>query len=166
MTLFDFDPVERLVVGTVGPPGQRAFFLQARAGHRLVSVSLEKGQVAALGERLAKLVAAAGSEGEAPVDNGPLDAPIEDQFRVSALGLAWDSRRGRVIILCHDHDPEDEAGATTGTTLRVVLTPSQVREFSRRAASLVAAGRPPCPFCGQPLDPAGHLCPRANGYRR
>ncbi len=166
MTYQDFDPVERFVVGTVGPPGQRVFFLQARTGHRLVSVSLEKGQVALLAERLTDLLDASGLDATGYVDNNPLEAPIEDEFRVLTLGLQWDTARERAIVLCHDHDPEDDDAARIGQTVRVVLTASQVREFARRAESVVAAGRPPCPFCGQPLGPDGHLCPRANGYRR
>ena len=43
---------------------------------------------------------------------------------------------------------------------------SQVKGFCERATALVNAGRPACPFCGLPVDPLGHLCPRANGYRR
>lgn len=167
MPLHSFDPVERFVVGTVGPPGQRVFFLQARTGHRLVSVSVEKQQVALLAERLVSIVDQESSGGLSGfVDNEPLEAPIEDEFRVRAIGLHWDSARSRIIVECHDHDPEDADEAATGTTLHVALSAPQVREFGRRAESVVSAGRPPCPFCGQPLDPEGHLCPRANGYRR
>jgi uncharacterized repeat protein (TIGR03847 family) len=46
------------------------------------------------------------------------------------------------------------------------MAPAQARAFARRCARVVSAGRPACPFCGQPLDPTGHICPRANGYRR
>ena len=51
-------------------------------------------------------------------------------------------------------------------TLRVWMAPANARAFAERARTVVAAGRPPCPFCSQPLDPQGHICPRANGYRR
>ncbi len=167
MTAHDFDPVERFVVGTVGPPGQRVFFLQARTGSRLASVSLEKVQVSLLAERLGTLIEASGVESLSGfIDNESLEAPIEDEFRVQAIGLQWDGGRERVVIECHDHDPEDEEQAATGQSMRVVLTAPQVLEFCRRAEAIVSAGRPPCPFCGQPLDPTGHLCPRANGYKR
>ena len=82
------------------------------------------------------------------------------------LALAWDSGRGVLVIECHDQDPE-EADEDSVQTLRVVLSPQAApRAFARRCGAVVSAGRPSCPFCGQPLDPTGHICPRANGYRR
>ncbi len=178
MTLADFDPPERFIAGTVGPPGQRTFFLQARGGGRVVSLSLEKVQVSVLAERVGELLEAVGDAADVPAvapDNDPLDAPIEDSFRVATMALSWDTDRGAVVIECHDRDIDDaeeaviEAAALPegeAQTVRVVLPPAAAREFARRCAAVVAAGRPPCPFCGQPLDPDGHICPRANGYRR
>ena len=164
-----FDPPERFVAGTVGPPGGRTFFLQASGGGRLVSVSLEKVQVSVLADRVNDLLDGH-AEGTAtePGDEGdtePLATPIEDEFRVDTLALAWDPERGVIVIECHDQDPE-EADEATLMTLRVVLTPQAARAFARRCSAVVSAGRPSCPFCGQPLDPTGHICPRANGYRR
>lgn len=179
-----FDPPERFVAGTVGPPGGRTFFLQASGGGRLVSVSLEKVQVSVLADRINDVLDAH-AEGTAtePLgdgDTGPLATPIEDEFRVDTLALAWDPVRNVVIIECHDRDPDeaddtdeadhvDDLGGSEPVvvqSLRVVLTPQQARAFARRCARVVTAGRPSCPFCGQPLDPTGHICPRANGYRR
>ena len=164
-----FDPPERFVAGTVGPPGGRTFFLQARGDGRLVSVSLEKVQVSVLAERVDDLLdthapdTATDPVGEG--DTGPLEVPIEDEFRVDTLGLAWDPERDVLVIECHDQDPEDvETGELQ--TLRVVLDAAAARAFARRCGKVVGAGRPACPFCGQPLDPSGHICPRANGYRR
>ncbi len=164
-----FDPPERFVAGTVGPPGGRTFFLQARGGGRTVSVSLEKVQVNALADRVNDLLDAhaegAATEPLGDGDTDPLDAPIEDEFRVDTLALAWDPERRVLVIECHDQDPEetDEDGLET---LRVVLDPVAARAFARRCGKVLSAGRPACPFCGQPLDPTGHICPRANGYRR
>ncbi|WP_432512392.1 DUF3090 domain-containing protein [Kineococcus sp. SYSU DK001] len=189
MPVYEYDPPERFVAGTVGEPGQRTFFLQARGAGRLTSVALEKTQVAALGERVGELldeivrrsggaapvpaVVAAGSE-----DTAPLDVPIEEEFRVGTMSLAWDSERQVVVIECFevseaDTDPELEGELDPGlnlggdrNVLRVSLDGTVARAFAARALALVAAGRPPCPFCAGPLDPAGHVCPRANGYRR
>jgi len=165
----EFDPPERFVVGTVGPPGQRTFFLQARGGGRVVSLSVEKVQVTVLADRIGELLDAveAAPGGGAP-DNDPLEAPIEDAFRVSTMSLAWDTERDALVLECHDRDldEEPEPAADEPQTVRVVLGVDAAREFARRAGAVVAAGRPPCPFCGQPLDPDGHICPRANGYRR
>ncbi|MFV0462913.1 MAG: DUF3090 domain-containing protein [Nostocoides sp.] len=167
MSLTEYDPPERFVAGTVGPPGSRTFFLQARRGSRMTSLSLEKEQVGILAERVNDLLdgvqSTGGDIGDGPVDNAPLDTPIEDDFRINTLALAWDFERRRVVIECHDNDPDEEAATQA---VRIVLAPEQARAFARRALELVAAGRPPCPFCGGPLDVTGHICPRANGYRR
>ncbi|MCE1178712.1 MAG: DUF3090 domain-containing protein [Micrococcales bacterium] len=164
MPMIEFDPPERFVAGTVGPPGQRTFFLQAGARGRLVSVSLEKVQVEILADRVdALLEAVEAVPTDVPSDMAPLDTPIEDEFRVTTLALSWDDEQGRVVIEAHDHDPDEEPA---GQSLRVVLDPAQAASFAARCRSLAAAGRPACPFCGGPLDPEGHICPRANGYRR
>src|SRR5689334_22428010 len=151
-----FDQPECFVAGTVGPPGGRTFFLQASGEGRLVSVWLEKVQVSVLADRVNDLLDAH-AEGTAtePLDIGdtePLATPIEDEFRVDTLALAWDTERATVVIECHDADPE-EAPEETLQTLRVVLTPQAARAFARRCGAVVSAGRPACPFCGQPLDP-------------
>jgi uncharacterized repeat protein (TIGR03847 family) len=164
-----FDPPERFVAGTVGPPGGRTFFLQASGDGRLVSVSLEKVQVSVLADRVNDLLdthaEGAAVEPSGDGDTAPLTTPIEDEFRVDTLALAWDPERRVVVIECHDQDPE-EAEEADVQSLRIVLSPPSARAFARRCVAVVAAGRPSCPFCGQPLDPTGHICPRANGYRR
>ncbi len=186
--VYAFEPPERFVAGTVGPPGERAFYLQARGGGRLVSVALEKIQVTMLAEKLDELLGEAHRrfglvlpEAEAATaDNDPLDAPVDEEFRVGTLGLAFDVDTSTVVIEAiaagegdepdaddDEPDAEDEEAATADLDrLRVRLTPAATREFIERAKRVVAAGRPPCPLCGQPLDPAGHLCPRHNGYHR
>lgn len=166
MPVFEFERPDRFVAGTVGPPGGRTFFLQARQRGRLVTVSCEKEQLAVLAERLDDLL----DEHDAPqllggpTDDAPLETPIEDEFRVNTLSIGWDPARG-VVVLTAEH--EQQPGEATATdAMRLILVPEQARAFARRTKALVAAGRPPCPFCGGPLDPTGHICPRANGYRR
>ena len=184
MPVLEFDPPDRFVAGTVGPPGQRTFFLQASAGPRLTSVSLEKQQVSTLADRINDLLDdfAGGDASDAITekveDIAPLDTPIEDEFRVGTMSIGWDAERRVVILECHDGQEEvavDEQGEPTlepespgelETVLRVVIEPSRARAFARRCVKVVTAGRPPCPFCGGPLDPTGHVCPRANGYKR
>ena len=183
--VFDYDPPDRFVAGTVGEPGSRTFFLQARTGTRVTSVALEKAQVAVLAERVDELldevVRVSGGTAAVPAvapmdaeDNDPLDAPIEEEFRVGAMSLAWDPDAGRVVVECfaegvsveeEDEDDEDSE-ELEGAVLRVSMTGAAARAFTKRALAVVAAGRPPCPFCSNPLDPEGHICPRANGYRR
>jgi uncharacterized repeat protein (TIGR03847 family) len=182
--LFEFDPPERFVVGAVGEPGQRTFYLQAVGAGRVTTVALEKQQVAVLADRvdalLDEVLRRGSTEAVVPAvapreleDNAPLDAPVLEEFRVGTMALAWDSRTERVLIEAQEAtededeseliDADDEDGPSL---LRVHLSGGMARAFVKRAQAVVAAGRPPCPFCGQPLDPQGHICARANGYRR
>ena len=169
MPTIDFDPPTRCVVGTVGPPGERTFFVQVRAEGRSAAVSIEKFHVTTLADRindvLDRVAGASGGESAAALvaDNDPLDAPIEEDFRVSTVRLLWDAERSAVVVELYDEDP-DETESAQG--IRVWLNPQYARAFARRALAVAAAGRPPCPFCGGPLEASGHICPRANGYRR
>jgi uncharacterized repeat protein (TIGR03847 family) len=190
--VYDFEPPERFVAGTVGEPGDRTFFLQARGGGRVISVALEKVQVSLLADKLEELLAEAArrfgadipaSADDLPADNEPLDTPLDEEFRVGTLGLAWDSDDNTVLIeAVAAGDIPTEAGATPEAEeepdgrsdledsnldlLRVRLGPRETRAFIERARRVVSAGRPPRPLCGLPLDPDGHLCPRQNGYHR
>jgi len=213
--LFVFDPPDRFVAGTIGVPGNRTFFIQARRAGQLVSVVLEKVQVAVLAERLGVLLDELETRGispstsDAPEDPAPLEEPINDAFRATTLTLGWDGDAERILVeaRAEGEDDEDEldadeaegdeeedegetidlssieglAGSPAGEllaafegvdeddedgpdTLRVRLSPAEARSFVNRALSVVAAGRLPCPLCGQPLDPQGHICPRRNGH--
>jgi uncharacterized repeat protein (TIGR03847 family) len=189
MPVFQFNPPERFVAGTVGQPGDRTFFLQAVGEGRITSVALEKAQVEALASRIEELLEEVHrrfgeppDDAAPPEDDGPLEQPIEQDFRVGTLALAWDAEAARVIIeaqeidetateeLVEDDDEEelevfaDEAPAHRDV-LRVYLTPGEARAFAGRALKVVSAGRPDCPLCGRPLDPNGHICARQNGYR-
>jgi uncharacterized repeat protein (TIGR03847 family) len=182
MPVFDYDSPERFDAGTVGEPGERTFYLQAVAGSRVTSVSLEKQQVAVLAERVEQLLdeVVRRSGGQAPVpavapldvgDTAPLTTPIEEDFRVGTMSLTWDGDAERVVIECLEvgEEPAEDVELEPGPealVMRVSLTGAEARAFVKRAAAVVAAGRPPCPFCGNPLDPSVHICPRANGHRR
>ncbi|MBD8869489.1 DUF3090 domain-containing protein [Nocardioides donggukensis] len=183
----DFDPPERFVAGTVGEPGQRTFFLQARAGTRVVSVALEKQQVAVLAERLDDLLdelmkaeeTTAVVPAVAPLDledTDPLEQPIEEEFRAGTMTLSWDATDERVVIevfpfneaavVAPDQVDEDFTEPEPEEVLLVRLTAAAARAFVKRTSSVLEAGRPTCPFCGSPIDADGHLCVRANGFRR
>ena len=185
-----FDAPDRFVAGTVGEPGSRTFFLQAREGARVVSVALEKQQVEALAERVDELLDEvmkdAGTRSVVPAvaplameDDEPLDLPIEEEFRAGTMTLSWDPQAERVVIevfpvgeeLVGIADTEEDLSAEPSEEVPsevfvVRLEAAQARAFVQRASRVVDAGRPSCPFCGQPVDPDGHLCVRANGFRR
>lgn len=178
--VFLFDPTERFVVGTVGVPGERTFFLQARTGSRLISVSLEKAQVAALADRIQQILREVRSSEPLTVfervarDDQPLETPIDEEFRVGVIGLAYVSDRKLIEIdlqaMADSQSAEDEEAlmeiSESQDILRVLISLGYAESFAKRALVVVGAGRAPCPFCGGPIDPSGHLCPRANGYRR
>jgi uncharacterized repeat protein (TIGR03847 family) len=158
--VYAFEPPERFVAGTVGPPGERVFYLQARGAGRLVSVVLEKVQVALLAEKLDELLGEAHRRfgvalpevEEDSGDNEPLESPVDEEFRVGTLGLAFDVDTSTVVIeaIAAGESEEDEEAE------------DETSDLDRLRVRL----RPPCPLCGQPLDPQGHLCPRHNGYHR
>jgi uncharacterized repeat protein (TIGR03847 family) len=177
--LFSFDRPRRFVAGTVGTPGERTFFLQASDGARVVSVSLEKQQVIVLADRLEQLLAEVATRTGAAVpigeaDTAALDQPIDEEFRVSAMALAWDGESGMVIIEAQSAADDPETAEATlledvedgPDALRVRIEPPHARAFVERARLVVAAGRQTCPLCGQPLDDGTHVCPRQNGYHR
>ena len=182
-----FDPPERFVTGTVGEPGSRTFFLQARSGSRVVSVALEKQQVAALAERVDELLdEVMGSETSTAVipavaplglqDTDPLEQPIDEEFRAGTMTLSWDPDDERIVIevfpyteaavVSPEQVDQDFEEPEPDEVLLVRLEAGAARAFVQRTEQVLEAGRPSCPFCGNPIDPDGHLCVRANGFRR
>lgn len=164
----EFNRPDRCVVGAVGQPGSRLFLIQVAQGSRLAAVAVEKQQAQLLGLRVGEVLDQLSELGHVvppagpPADLGPLDAPVHVDFRASAIGMAWDAQSHTLLLELFSIEADD-----TGETpvIHVRLTPAMAREFSARAEVIVAAGRPACPVCAQPLDVGGHICPRANGYR-
>jgi uncharacterized repeat protein (TIGR03847 family) len=184
---YNFDKPDRFVAGAIGEPGSRTFYLQAREGERIVSVLLEKVQVALLAERLTQLLAEVrerganvpGEPAPADVDAAPLEEPIEEEFRVGTMAIVWDGDDESIVIEAAAMREDDATGEASGLdavggadadvesepdVMRVHLDPRKALAFAQRALDVVAAGRPPCPFCGQPLNPEGHVCARRNGF--
>jgi uncharacterized repeat protein (TIGR03847 family) len=185
--IHEFDPPERFVAGTVGEPGARTFFLQARSGPKLVSVALEKQQVAVLAERIDELLdevmASELNEAMIPAvaplgldDSEPLEQPIEEEFRAGTMTLSWDPSDQRIVIevfpyseaavVSPEQVDEDFEEPEHDEVFLVRIPAGIARAFVKRSEQVLEAGRPSCPFCGNPIDPAGHLCVRANGFRR
>jgi len=152
--------VDRLTVGTVGPPGRRIFLLQGRQGTLVVTLKMEKAQVAALSAYLAKVLEDLPSPDNLPEDLD-LEESAEPAWAVGTLGVTYDELTDRVLLVAEEAVAEDEDAAVA----RFGATRDQIAALLIRGAQLVQAGRPPCPLCGYPLDPAGHACPRSNGHR-
>lgn len=163
---FSFDEPDRFVAGVVGEPGSRAFFLQARKGGALVSVGIEKSQVGALATRMLELLEMVGGEAPAdvPIDAGGLEEPVVEVFRVGSLALSWDEGASLVTVAAQSGSAPEMDASEEQDLLEVRLRVGAVLAFAHRAEELILAGRPTCPFCGQPLEPGGHFCPRSNGH--
>jgi uncharacterized repeat protein (TIGR03847 family) len=175
---FDLKTPDFFTTGTVGPPGQRVFYLQAREGGVVLTLKVEKEQIGALAEYvaglLAKLPGAARAE---PVSRDlALLEPFTPAWPVRSLAVGYDESRDRVVIVVEEElredeeDPDEQAGEAAETTerasARVAVSRAQAMAFVDRARALVKAGRPSCPICSRPMNPDGHICPRQNGARR
>ena len=158
------------MAGTIGEPGERAFFIQARDKGRVISVALEKAQVQAIANRLELIVAEVKKSNPLisiesfPQDDAPLETPVDEEFQVGAISLAWNELDQ--LLSFELYELEDDEHDEEGQVLEINFSLGMAISFALRSKALVNAGRLPCPFCGIPIDPRGHLCPRANGYRR
>jgi uncharacterized repeat protein (TIGR03847 family) len=169
---WSFDQPDRFIVGTIGAPGEREFYFQIRQKNILVSLATEKSQATALAERINTIIreikksAPLNSVTPAPIDDLPLELPLDSEFVVGAIGIAFDPSLLEIEISFRADDADEVEDEETGQIVEIHLDLSMALAFAQRTMALVAAGRPLCPFCISPIDPRGHLCPRANGYRR
>lgn len=165
---FELRP-ERFVPGAVGEPGRRVFYLQAVEGSQVVSLKLEKQQVAALAEYLAGILADLSPVEPQPLADADLVEPVVAEWSVGSLAVAYDEASDRLLIVAEELvviDEETELPDHPPATARFHVTRDQVDGFIRLAVHLVQGGRPLCPLCGLPIDPDGHVCPRSNGHAR
>jgi uncharacterized repeat protein (TIGR03847 family) len=185
---YDFEAPDFFTTGTVGSPGRRVFYLQARQGGRVVTLKLEKEQVGALAEYLAKLLSDLPAPGPLPTDMALLE-PVAEAWVVGSLGVAYDEGADHILIVAEEltEETEEEEGeeeereereepperaaqepaeSPDTAKARFRLTRPQAAAFVERARSLVQAGRPVCRVCGLPIDPDGHPCPGTNGHVR
>jgi uncharacterized repeat protein (TIGR03847 family) len=170
--VFDLNPVDRITADAIGEPGQRVFYLQARRGNQVVTLICEKEHVAALSMAIDQvLLSLAEDDAEAIVDADPilekgmeLEYPLEPVFRAGRVNLGYDQVSELLVVVAYELMP-DEDDETPPSVARFWATPAQMRAFSVHGQEIVAAGRPICAMCGQPIDPEGHFCPRRNGHR-
>jgi uncharacterized repeat protein (TIGR03847 family) len=156
---YDLTAPDLFTVGTVGPLGDRTFMIQCRQGATLLTVKVEKSQVAVLASYLARIVRELGRPAELPEE---LDFDeVEPDWVVGTIGVSYDQESDRLVVVAEEMVPDDEDGVVAS----IAVTREQAAAFAIRATRLVEAGRPPCPLCGLPLDPSGHDCPRTNGHR-
>jgi uncharacterized repeat protein (TIGR03847 family) len=174
--IIELEDIDGLGTGAVGEPGQRAFYIQARTEHTQLTVLVEKQQVEMLAtEAVAFLDHIADEYPELPIDvpvaQTQLREPTVPLFRARLIGLGFDTERELVLLELRENPEDDDAdidvdAAATpdepGYVARIYATRAQVRAMAARGAEAVSGGRPPCPLCDMPMDPAGHQCPRWN----
>jgi uncharacterized repeat protein (TIGR03847 family) len=169
MAIYELDPVDRIVVAAVGEPGQRRFFLLATGSGRTLTLGCEKSQIQALVVRLHQMLEAQQIEApESSPTSGSNDSPGEPEWQIGEMGLGYHEARHMFVLVASQAavgESTDETEASDAPSVRFWLSPDQVVAFSRQAESVLSAGRPLCPRCGLPMDPAGHPCPVMNGSR-
>lgn len=183
ITVHDFDWPDRFVIGTVGQPGARTFYLQARQGDRLMSVGLEKSQAEALAERvdevLDDLMQVDGNPFSVPaltpdglVDNDPLDEPVTEMYRTGVMGVGWEPTTAQIVIeaysllLLRDDEVDlDDIEPQPEDVMSIRLPVGSARAFAQRAREIVGAGRPLCTLCRMPMDDDKHVCTLPDGFR-
>ncbi len=174
MPIFELDPVDQIAIAAVGQPGQRQFFLLASGSGRTLTLTCEKSQIQALLVRLQQMMAAQGIEaaeasGAGPAQGAfPTDAnllPGEPEWQVGELGLGYHEDRRMFVLVASEAATGEEEAPSESPSVRFWLSHQQVLAFSKQAENVLSAGRPLCPRCGLPMDPAGHPCPVSNGAR-
>jgi uncharacterized repeat protein (TIGR03847 family) len=166
----DLENVDKVTAGAVGEPGERTFYLQARAGERLVTILVEKEQVELLASSILEILASVDAEtGEVPADADlELEAPIEPLWRAGRMSIGYEEARDLMVLELDEAVPDaDEADddAPEPASLRVWATREQMLALSRHGTAVAERGRPKCQFCGNPIDRDGHTCPAMNGHR-
>ena len=162
-TSFEMDLPTRVALGTVGVPGQRTFYLQVQQDDRIVSLKLEKQQVGVFGQLLAEMLADLPTPDDLPASpDVDLIEPVDPDWVIGGIQLSYDTDADRIVLLLEEAvaDPDTE-----GAIGRLSISRGQAGALTQRSVSLLDAGRPPCPLCGNPMDPSGHACPRTNGHR-
>ena len=162
----DYDAPDLCTVGVIGEVGSRLFLFYVRQGITETTVKVEKQQVSVLASYLGRIVKELGRPGHLP-ENLEFYGSEDPEWVVGTIGVSYDEELDRVVVVLEEvaDEEDDEDQDESGHALRVALSREQAAGFAIHATRLVEAGRPPCPLCGLPLDPAGHDCPRTNGHR-
>jgi uncharacterized repeat protein (TIGR03847 family) len=168
----DFNPVTHLTTGAIGPPGQRVFYLQARAGGELVTLIVEKVQIQSLAVGLEQFLVELArqfpdlAEASAAYDvlAMELEQPVDPVFRVGQIGLGYDEATDRVVVVARELTPEG-SDPEQASVARLWCTRDQLRAMCQWGLDVASRGRPICGNCGEPMDPEGHFCPKSNGHK-
>lgn len=164
----ELNPVSHLTIGTIGPPGQRTFYLQGSKGSNLVTLIIEKQQAAMLASSLETLLEELDANSPTSEERDPvwtdvrLREPLEPLFRVGNMGLGFNDETSRVVVVAYELVEEEEEP----NVVSFWASRSQALSLVKHALDAVRAGRPICGNCGQPMDAEGHFCPNRNGHAK
>jgi uncharacterized repeat protein (TIGR03847 family) len=168
----DLNPVSAITVGTLGQPGQRIFYMQARRGPTTITIETEKEQVRALAlgvhqflEDLTQRFPDRIDLDQVPQSELNLAQPVEAEFKVGQMGLGYDSDQDLVVVVAQSLQLEGES-EETAITARFWVTRGQAKAMADHALEVVSQGRPMCALCGRPISPEGHFCPKRNGHTK
>lgn len=168
----EIGPVDRITTDAVGEPGRRTFYLQARAGTELITVTVEKQQVELLAASILDILERVGQETEEAEEQMDLEEPLEPRWRVGRLSIGYAAERDQLMLELEELVPDledeevaEQVGAPEPDRIRLWASRAQMLALSRHGAAVAARGRPACRFCGNPMDPEGHTCPAMNGHR-
>lgn len=162
---YQFREITILLAGATGQPGQRRFFISVGTPQSWVRAWVEKEQLQTLALALEEILsvearqAARDAQGT-ETSPEPLETP-QSEFSLGRLAVGFDKERQRLVVYLHGQDVAD---AGQEVLALVHATAGQAQDFSRQAQQVCAAGRPPCPLCGGPIETTGHICPRSNGH--
>jgi uncharacterized repeat protein (TIGR03847 family) len=174
----ELGPVDRITADAVGEPGDRTFYIQARAGSELVTVIVEKQQVQLLAASVLELLEdAPETEPIADESTMSLEEPLDPRWRAGRLSIGFDQERDLFLLEVEEWQPElddlgdDDPGLMAvpeaePDSIRILASPAQMLALSRHGAAVAARGRPTCQFCGNPIDAEGHACPAMNGHSK
>ena len=172
MSIYELDPVEAITLAAVGEPGHRQFFLMASGRGRTLTLSCEKAQIQALIVRLHQMMEAQGIEVEGQAASSRRLQPGEPEWQVAEMGLGYHAERQMFVLVASEAAGTEESSSSSSSSsgedapsVRFWLNHRQIADFSKQAEEVLSAGRPLCPRCGLPMDPAGHPCPANNGAR-
>ncbi len=165
----ELNPVSFLTVGTVGPPGQRVFYLQGSRRNETISLIVEKQQMAVLADSIESFLdeleekhpAETRDSEESVMQDMRLREPVEGLYRVGNMGLGYNESEDQIVLVAYELVDEDEEP----NVVSFWATRAQMRALIDHTRKIVTAGRPICGNCGRPIDPEGHFCPNRNGHR-
>jgi uncharacterized repeat protein (TIGR03847 family) len=173
----ELGPVDRITADAVGEPGERTFYIQARAGQELVTVIVEKQQVQLLAASVLELMEDAPATDPVPEEPAmALEEPLDPRWRAGRLSIGFDQDRDLFMLEVEEFQPELEdlevdvpgpiVPGIEPESIRIWASPAQMLALSRHGAAVAARGRPTCQFCGNPIDAEGHACPAMNGHSK